>query len=225
MPNADYYYDTASTEMSIERKLQIAREKIRNGEIIVLTDDADRENEGDAVMAAQLANPEKINFLITHCKGLVCCPITHQIASRLQLPPMWTDEKERAINPNFKSHNHITNFTISIDHKSSTTGISASERARTLREMANPKNSANDFVRPGHIFPLLSNKHGLKKRKGHTEATIWLLEYAQLEPVGVICEIINKDGTMAREKQLENFCINHDLFSIKIADIIAFMNG
>lgn len=164
-------------------------------------------------MAAQFATPEKVNFMIKYCRGLVCAPVTREICKKLQLPPMVGEESEE-----FDSKK--TNFTISVDHKSSTTGISAKERSHTLQQLANPHNKAEHFIRPGHIFPLVGDKRGLAGREGHTEATLELLKMANLYPVGVICEIINDDGSMACGEDLKKFCKKHDLFLLKIEELL-----
>ena len=169
-----------------------AIQSLKKGKIIILVDDLNRENEGDFVMAAQFATEKTINTMITLGKGLVCAPIHHDVAKRLSLPLMVTSNTE-----SFR-----TAFTISVDAISSTTGISAQERADTLTLLANPNAKPQDFVRPGHIFPLIGKSGGIKQRPGHTEASLRLMELAELNPVAVICEIILPNGKMARRPNL-----------------------
>lgn len=165
---------------------------LKKGNMIILVDDQHRENEGDFVMAAEFASEKTINLMITLGKGLVCAPIHHDVAKRLQLPIMVATNTE-----SFR-----TAFTISVDAKTNTTGISAKERADTLKLLANPSSKPQDFVRPGHMFPLLGKAGGLKERPGHTEASLSLMQLAGLQPVAVICEIILPNGKMARRPDL-----------------------
>lgn len=165
---------------------------LKKGNMIILVDDQHRENEGDFVMAAEFASEKTINLMITLGKGLVCAPIHHDVAKRLQLPIMVATNTE-----SFR-----TAFTISVDAKTNTTGISAKERADTLNLLANPSSKPQDFVRPGHMFPLLGKAGGLKERPGHTEASLSLMQLAGLQPVAVICEIILPNGKMARRPDL-----------------------
>jgi 3,4-dihydroxy 2-butanone 4-phosphate synthase / GTP cyclohydrolase II len=188
-----------------------AIQSLKKGKIIILVDDLNRENEGDFVMAAQFATEKTINTMITLGKGLVCAPIHHDVAKRLSLPLMVTSNTE-----SFR-----TAFTISVDAKSSTTGISAQERADTLTLLANPNAKPQDFVRPGHIFPLIGKSGGIKQRPGHTEASLRLMELAGLNPVAVICEIILPNGKMARRPNL--FKIAKQL-KMPILDISQLMN-
>jgi 3,4-dihydroxy 2-butanone 4-phosphate synthase/GTP cyclohydrolase II len=188
-----------------------AIQSLKKGKIIILVDDLNRENEGDFVMAAQFATEKTINTMITLGKGLVCAPIHHDVAKRLSLPLMVTSNTE-----SFR-----TAFTISVDAKSSTTGISAQERADTLTLLANPNAKPQDFVRPGHIFPLIGKSGGIKQRPGHTEASLRLMELAELNPVAVICEIILPNGKMARRPNL--FKIAKQL-KMPILDISQLMN-
>src|SRR6266567_4265568 len=183
------------------------------GEILVVTDDDDRENEGDLIMAAVHATPEKIAFIIRHTAGIVCAPITGEIARRLQLAPMVADSD--AI--------HGTAFTISVDYRhGTTTGISAEERTATIRALANGNTGRADFVRPGHIFPLIAKDGGVLMRSGHTEAAIDLCRLADLEPVAAICELVNDDGTVMRGPQIRAFAKSHGLKRISVADLIAY---
>jgi 3,4-dihydroxy 2-butanone 4-phosphate synthase/GTP cyclohydrolase II len=165
---------------------------LKKGKIIILVDDLHRENEGDFVMAAQFANQKTINTMITLGKGLVCAPIHQDVAKRLSLPLMVSSNNE-----SFR-----TAFSVSIDAKSNTTGISAQERADTLNLLADPTSKPQDFVRPGHMFPLLGKVGGVEERAGHTEASLRLMELAGLHPVAVICEIILPNGKMARRPDL-----------------------
>jgi 3,4-dihydroxy 2-butanone 4-phosphate synthase/GTP cyclohydrolase II len=169
-----------------------AFQSLKKGKMIILVDDQHRENEGDFVMAAQFATEKTINDMITLGKGLVCAPIHQDVANRLQLPIM--------VSSNMESFR--TAFTISVDAKTNTTGISAKERADTLNLLANPKAKPQDFVRPGHIFPLIGKTGGVKERPGHTEASLALMQLAGLHPVAVICEIILPNGKMARRPDL-----------------------
>jgi 3,4-dihydroxy 2-butanone 4-phosphate synthase / GTP cyclohydrolase II len=169
-----------------------AIQTLKDGKMIILVDDSHRENEGDFVMAAQFANEKTINLMITHGKGLVCAPITVEVANRLDLPFMVSSNTE-----SFR-----TAFTVSIDAKTNTTGISAKERADTLNKLADPKAKPQDFVRPGHMFPLIGKHGGVNERPGHTEASLTLMQLAGLHPVAVICEIILPNGKMARRPDL-----------------------
>jgi 3,4-dihydroxy 2-butanone 4-phosphate synthase / GTP cyclohydrolase II len=172
---------------------------LKQGKMIILVDDVHRENEGDFVMAAQFASLDTINLMITLGKGLVCAPISETIANQFSLPLMVQHNTE----------SYRTAFTVSIDAIHTTTGISAQERAETLRMLANPNGKPSDFLRPGHIFPLIGKKGGLKVRQGHTEAALDLMERAGLFPVAVICEIILANGQMARREDL--FKLAHEL--------------
>lgn len=189
-----------------------ALEDIRQGKMIIVVDDEDRENEGDLLMAAEKATPECVNFMATHGKGMICVPLTGKRASELQLPPMVEHNREYL----------GTAFTVTVDHKNSTTGISAFERADTTRELANPRANASDFNRPGHIFPLIARDGGVLKRAGHTEAAVDLAGLAGLHPAGMICEIMSDDGTMSRLPQLMDFAEKYSLKIITIADLIQY---
>src|SRR6266571_5778725 len=184
-----------------------------HGEIVVVTDDDDRENEGDLILAAVHTTPEKMAFIIRHTAGIVCAPLTGEIARRLHLAPMVADND--AI--------HGTAFTVSVDYRhSTTTGISAEERAATVRNLANGNAGAADFVRPGHIFPLIAKDGGVLMRSGHTEAALDLCRLAKLEPVGVICELVNDDGTVMRGPDITAFAERHGIKRISVADLIAY---
>jgi len=191
-----------------------AIEHLREGKMIVVVDDENRENEGDLVGAADKVTPEMINFMSTHARGLICTPITEKRCEELGLEIMVnrsSDPKETA-------------FTVSIDllSEENTTGISAADRARTIKAMMNPNAKPSDFMRPGHIFPLRAKNGGVLKRAGHTEATIDLTRLAGLNEGGVICEIMNEDGSMARLPELKKFAQKHNLKIISIEDLIQY---
>ncbi|NBC27488.1 MAG: 3,4-dihydroxy-2-butanone-4-phosphate synthase [Bacteroidetes bacterium] len=190
-----------------------AIEDIRNGEIIIVVDDEDRENEGDFLMAADKASPEAINVMVKHGRGLVCVPITKERAREMELDYMVTegaDPDEAA-------------FTISVDHKKlTTTGISAPDRANTIQELINPEASPSDFRRPGHIFPLIGVNGGVLRRAGHTEAAIDFARLAGCQPAGVICEIMHDDGEMARLPELIELSKRFDMKLVTIKDLIAY---
>jgi 3,4-dihydroxy 2-butanone 4-phosphate synthase/GTP cyclohydrolase II len=184
-----------------------------HGEIVVVTDDDDRENEGDLIVAAVHATPEKMAFIIRHTCGIVCAPITGEIARRLHLAPMVADSD--AI--------HGTAFTISVDYRhGTTTGISAEDRTATIRALANGNTGRADFVRPGHVFPLIARDGGVLMRSGHTEAALDLCRLAALEPIAAICELVNDDGAVMRGPQITAFAKKHGLKRISVADLIAY---
>jgi 3,4-dihydroxy 2-butanone 4-phosphate synthase/GTP cyclohydrolase II len=186
--------------------------EIRQGRLVIIVDDEDRENEGDLVCASAKITPDLINFMATHGRGLICAPITQEAAERLGLPLM--------VRRNTESHG--TNFTVAVDAASGvTTGISSADRARTVEILANPMSEPQDLVRPGHILPLQAKQGGVLRRAGHTEAAVDLARLAGLEPAGVICEILNEDGTMARLPQLLEFAEKHQL---KIGTIEALID-
>lgn len=190
-----------------------AIEAIARGEMVVVTDDDDRENEGDLVMAAALATSEKMAFIIRHCCGIVCAPLTLSEARRLHLQPM-VAANDAPLG---------TAFTVTVDVRHGlTTGISAEQRANTVRALANGNMGANDFVRPGHVFPLIAREGGVLMRSGHTEAAVDLCQLAGLPPVGVICELANDDGTVMAGKQIDDFAQKHNLKRISVADLIAY---
>jgi 3,4-dihydroxy 2-butanone 4-phosphate synthase / GTP cyclohydrolase II len=183
------------------------------GEIVVVTDDDDRENEGDLILAASHAVPEKLAFIIRHTSGIVCAPLPGEVARRLNLAPMVADND--AI--------HGTAFTISVDYRhGTTTGISAEERTATIRALANGNSGPGDFVRPGHIFPLIAKDGGVLMRSGHTEAAVDLCRLGGIEPVAAICELVNDDGTVMRGPQVAAFAEKHRLKRISVADLIAY---
>jgi 3,4-dihydroxy 2-butanone 4-phosphate synthase/GTP cyclohydrolase II len=185
---------------------------LKAGKPIIVCDDENRENEGDFVSLADRTTPEVINFMITHGRGLVCVPITEEHAKRLSLQPMVANNTDA----------HGTAFTVSIDHKETTTGISAHERSFTIQKMLDPNAKGSDFKRPGHIFPLIAKKGGVLRRAGHTEAAVDLAMLCGSEPAGVICEIINEDGTMARVGDLEKVAEQFDLKMITIEALIEY---
>ena len=194
--------------------MEEALEDIRDGRFVVVVDDENRENEGDLVMAAEKATPDAINFMAYHARGLVCMPVVPERLDELNIPLMVD---------NSNSAKHGTAFTVSIDYKTgTTTGISAHDRAATIRAITDPDVTADDFLRPGHMLPLRYQAGGVLARPGHTEASIDLARLAGLYPAGVVCEIMNPDGTMARLPELEEFCAKHDLKLITIAQIIAY---
>jgi len=185
---------------------------IQEGKMVVVVDDEDRENEGDLVMAASRVTPEAINFMIRYARGLVCAPLKAERVRELDLPPMVTQNTDT----------HCTAFTVSVDAGSCTTGISAFERAKTVEALIDPDTQPQDLKRPGHVFPLEAKDGGVLRRAGHTEAAVDLATLAGLEPAGVICEVINEDGSMARLPQLTEFCKEHNLKLISIADLINY---
>ena len=192
--------------------IQEAIEDIKNGKIVVVVDDEDRENEGDLLMAAEKATQEAINFMAKYGRGLICVPMTKERLNELDIFPMVTnntDPKETA-------------FTVSVDAADTTTGISAGERASTILQLVDSKSSPKNFTKPGHIFPLAAKEGGVLKRAGHTEAAVDLARLAGLYPAGVICEIMNDDGSMARVPELMEYVKEHNLKIITIADLIAY---
>lgn len=188
---------------------------LRQGKMIVLMDDEDRENEGDLIMIAELVRPEDINFMATHARGLICLPLTAEHCERLDLPLMVRDNKS----------SFTTNFTVSIEAATGvTTGISAADRARTIHAAVRPDAKATDIVQPGHIFPLIAQPGGVLSRAGHTEAACDLAKLSGFSPAGVLVEIMNEDGTMARRQDLEKFAVKHGLKIGTIADLIHYRN-
>ena len=186
---------------------------ISRGELVIMVDDEDRENEGDLIMAAQFATPEKVAFIVRHTSGVIVAPLTGERCDDLRLPLMVDNNTE----------SHRTAFTISVDLlEGTTTGISASDRAATLRALADPKIAHAAFARPGHIFPLRARDGGVLKRAGHTEASVDLARLAGCEPAGIICEIQNDDGTMSRLPELKKFARQHGLLISSIARLIEY---
>lgn len=194
--------------------IEEAIEDIKNGKVVIVVDDEDRENEGDFICAAQLVTPEIINFMSKYGRGLICTPITEETAAVLNLKMM--------VNENTDMHG--TAFTVSIDYKKKgcTTGISAYDRATGIKAITDSETKSTDFARPGHIFPLIAKKGGVLKRTGHTEASIDLAMMAGLHPTGVLVEILNEDGTMARLPQLKVIAEHFDLKLISIKDLVAY---
>ena len=186
-----------------------ACEALRNGEIILVTDDEDRENEGDMICAAQFATTENVNFMAAHAKGLICMPMSKAICDKLHLPQM----------VDYNTDNHSTAFTVSIDHVKTTTGISAEERGFTARMCVAPDSKPEDFRRPGHMFPLLAKKNGVLERDGHTEATVDLCRLAGLKECGLCCEIMREDGTMMRTTELKQLADKWGITFITIKDL------
>jgi len=194
-------------------EIEGAIEQIRAGKMVILVDDENRENEGDLVVAAEYATPEAVNFMATHARGLVCMPIEASRAQALALTPMVPENTAL----------HGTRFAVSIDaRKDITTGISAFDRAQTIRTVIDPATRPEDLARPGHVFPLIAREGGVLRRAGHTEAAVDLARLAGLEPAATICEILNDDGTMARLSQLELLAQEHGLAIASIADLISY---
>lgn len=189
-----------------------ALEELRAGRIILVTDDPNRENEGDFICAAEFATTENVNFMATHGKGLICMPMSAEYVERLHFPQMVSDNTD----------NHETAFTVSIDHVSTTTGISAAERSITAMKCVEPGCKPSDFRRPGHMFPLLAKKNGVLEREGHTEATVDLLRLAGLKQVGLCCEIMREDGTMMRTAELVELAGRFGIKIFAISDLIAY---
>nr|WP_204260238.1 bifunctional 3,4-dihydroxy-2-butanone-4-phosphate synthase/GTP cyclohydrolase II [Caloranaerobacter azorensis] len=185
---------------------------IKQGKMIIVVDDENRENEGDLVMAAEKVTPEAVNFMAKYGRGLICMPVISERLKALDIPQMVSENTD----------SHSTAFTISIDAKETKTGISAFERALTIRKVLDKNAKPQDFKRPGHVFPLEARQGGVLKRAGHTEAAVDLAKLANLYPAGVICEIMNDDGSMARLPQLMEFAKKHNLKIITIADLIAY---
>lgn len=186
-----------------------ALEDLRQGKIILMTDDEDRENEGDFICAAEFATTENINFMATHGKGLICMPMSEEYIKKLQIPQMVADNTD----------NHETAFTVSIDHKDTTTGISAAERSITAMKCVEEGSKPEDFRRPGHMFPLLAKKNGVLERNGHTEGTVDLLRLAGLKECGLCCEIMKEDGTMMRTSDLIKLAEKFNLKFITIKSL------
>ena len=195
-------------------RIEDAIEDIRNGKMVIVVDDEDRENEGDFITAARNVTPEVINFMSTHGRGLICAPLTEERCAELRLQPMVVDNTSL----------HETAFTVSIDllGNGCTTGISAHDRAKTIQALVNPATKPEDFGRPGHIFPLRAMKGGVLRRSGHTEATIDLARLAGFEPAGVLVEIMNEDGSMARVPELKEIAKKFNLKMISIKDLIEY---
>lgn len=200
----------------MERKFNTVEEALKDlkiGKPVVVVDDEDRENEGDLVLPAQVATYEWLNFIINQARGLMCVPVSVEVAQRLQLDPMTARNTDH----------HGTAFTISVDAaEGTTTGISTGDRLKTVLDLADPAKKAEDFLRPGHMFPLIAKKGGVLERRGHTEAAVDLAKLCGFEPVGVIMEILKQDGTMARRDDLFEFCEEHDLKIITVDELILY---
>lgn len=194
---------------TIEQALQV----LKQGKMIIVVDDEDRENEGDFLCLGDFATPENINFMATHGKGLICTPVSQKIADRLELNPM--------INNNTDSHQ--TAFTVSIDFCTTTTGISAFERSDTILALTDDNTTSDQFKKPGHVFPLIAKDGGVIERRGHTEAGIDLARLCDSTEVAVICEIMNEDGTMARLPDLEKIAKQFNMPLISIEDLEKYM--
>tara|TARA_Y100000310_G_scaffold231819_1_gene234525 strand:+ start:5190 stop:5840 length:651 start_codon:yes stop_codon:yes gene_type:complete len=195
-------------------KIEEAINDIKRGKFVIVVDDENRENEGDLVLAAEKVSADKINYMITHARGLVCMPIIRERMEQLNIPPMI-------------DHNEINRcmFTVTVDHKSeTTTGISPADRAATISALIDVNAKAEDFVMPGHLFPLMYKQGGVLVREGHTEASVDLAKLAGLYPAAVICEIINEDGSMAKLPDLIEFSKKHnDMKIVTIRDLIAYI--
>ena len=181
--------------------IQEALDDLKKGRIIIVTDDEDRENEGDFICASQYATTENLNFMAIHGKGLICMPMSMELSRKLRFPQMVADNTD----------NHETAFTVSVDHVSTTTGISAVERGITARACVSDDARPEDFRRPGHMFPLVARKNGVLERNGHTEATVDLMRLAGLKECGLCCEIMEDDGTMMRTPKLMDLAQKWDL--------------
>ena len=206
-----------SQQQEISTKLNTIEEAIADikaGKVVIVVDDEDRENEGDFVAAAEMVSPEMINFMTKEGRGLICAPLIDERCKELNLHPMVNDNTDPM----------LTQFTVSIDLRGNgvSTGISAADRSKTIKALVDPKTTANDLNRPGHIFPLIAKPGGVLRRTGHTEAAIDLARLAGLSPAGVIVEIMNEDGTMARLPQLKEIAAKFDLKVISIEDLVAY---
>ena len=200
-------------EATVFAPIEQAIEAIRNGGMVIVVDDAARENEGDLIMAAEAVTPEAIAFIVRHTSGVICMPLEGERLDALQIPMMVSDNTE----------SHRTAFTVSVDLRhGTTTGISAHDRAATIRALIDPATAPEDLARPGHIFPLRYREGGVLRRPGHTEAAVDLARLAGLTPAGVLCEVVNDDGTMARLPELASFARDHDLVLVSIADLITY---
>ena len=194
------------------KRVEKAIEDIKRGKMVIMMDDEDRENEGDLVYAATFSTPDMVNFMAKEARGLICTPVTKEIAAKLDLMPMVSNNVS----------NYETAFTVSIDSTNAETGISAAERDDCISKLSNPLTVADDFVRPGHIFPLIAKDGGVLVRTGHTEGSVDICKLAGLAPAAVICEIIKDDGKMARMDDLEIFSKEHDMAIVYISDIVEY---
>lgn len=209
---------SARTETSMSHDSEIssiddAIRDIQEGKFVIVADDEDRENEGDLIMAAEKVTPEHLAFMVRHTSGIVCMPMLAERLDELHLPQMVSDNTE----------SHRTAFTVSVDYRHGThTGVSAADRAKTIRALVDPSSKADDFLRPGHIFPLRYREGGVLRRAGHTEATVDLSRLAGLSASGILCELVKDDGTMMRMPDLKVFAREHKLSLITIADLIEY---
>ena len=199
----------------MKHRIEEAIDALQEGHVIIVTDDEDRENEGDFIALTEQASPEVINFMITYGKGLVCTAITESLADQIGLTMMASKNTDPL----------STAFTVSIDHKDTKTGISAAERSKTIQTLADPEATEADFRQPGHVFPLIAKEGGVFERPGHTEAAVDLAALSGAFPSAVICEIINEDGTMARRPDLEKLAARFGLKMITIAELIEYRKG
>ncbi len=198
--------------MSAIKRVQEAIEEIRKGNMVIMLDDEDRENEGDLVYAAALSTDQKVNFMATHAKGLICVSVTKETANRLDLNPMVASN----------TSSYETAFTVSVDAANAATGISAGERDDTIKILANPVSKVTELVKPGHIFPLIAKDGGVLIRTGHTEGSVDLCKLAGFNGEAVICEIMKEDGTMARRDDLDIFAQKHNMKQIYISDLVEY---
>ncbi|MCT7647308.1 bifunctional 3,4-dihydroxy-2-butanone 4-phosphate synthase/GTP cyclohydrolase II [Aliarcobacter butzleri] len=198
--------------MNAIKRVHEAIKEIQKGNMVIMLDDEDRENEGDLVYSAALSTPDMVNFMVTHAKGLVCVSLPKETADRLELNPMVTSN----------TSSYETAFTVSVDAASAATGISAIERDDTIKILANPISKTNELVRPGHIFPLIAKDGGVLVRTGHTEGSVDLCKLAGLNGEAVICEILKEDGTMARRDDLDIFALKHNLKQVYISDLVEY---
>jgi 3,4-dihydroxy 2-butanone 4-phosphate synthase/GTP cyclohydrolase II len=195
-------------------EIETSLRMLRSGRMIVIADDEDRENEGDLVIAAEMVTPEAINFMATYARGLICLAMTGERLDRLELEPMVLHN----------TANLGTAFTVSIDARGRgvTTGISSYDRAQTILAAVDPRTRPEDLARPGHVFPLRSRPDGVLERRGQTEASVDLARFAGLHPAAVICEIMNRDGSMARGSDLARFCLEHGLTMVTVAQLVRY---
>jgi 3,4-dihydroxy 2-butanone 4-phosphate synthase / GTP cyclohydrolase II len=204
----------AGDKSRVFSSIEIAIEELKAGRMIVVVDDEDRENEGDLTMAAEMITPEAVNFMAAHARGLICLAITGERADELELAPMTLQNTSPC----------GTDFTVSIDarERGVTTGISAWDRAQTILAVIDSRTRPEDLARPGHVFPLRARPGGVLERRGQTEAAVDLARLAGLYPSGVICEVMNDDGSMARVADLVRFCLKHDFKLITVADLARY---
>lgn len=195
-----------------KNRVERAIEDIKQGKMVLMVDDEDRENEGDLVYAATFSTPQKVNFMASKAKGLICVSLTKKISDRLDLVPMVANNNSQ----------HETAFTVTVDAMTCTTGISAYERDMTIKVLADCTSKPSDLVRPGHIFPLIAKKGGTLVRTGHTEGSVDLCKLAGLNSIAVICEVMKDDGTMARRADLDKFCEDNDISMVYISDIVEY---